>query len=123
MDLLLDPFGVDHHACVMPYHHPLHLHLTGGFVNPHIGHPSGPSGTKARPLAVDVSGIGHALPDQPITLRWALLRLGVRLPTGFVSGRLHHGLGAFIGQMRQAVLQGVRASGSGQFVDETLMRK
>ena len=82
MHLLLHALGVDHQAGVLPYNNPADMHLTGGGVDLHIGHPDRPGRTKTRELAVHVAGIGHALPHQPVPLRGLLLRLGVWQPTG-----------------------------------------
>ena len=61
MNLVLNTLRVDHQSCIVPNHHAFDMHFSGMPMHLHIGHPRGPSGTKARPLAVDVASVGKAL--------------------------------------------------------------
>ena len=123
MHLLLNPFGVDDPPCIVSHHHAFDLHFAGVPMHLHIGHPSSPSRPKTWPFAVRVTRIRHALALQPIALRHLLLGLCVRLPMGFVGRGLQNVFGAFIGQMRESVLQGIDAGRRGQFIDEAFMGK
>ena len=123
MHLMLHALRVHHQARVMADHHAFDMHLTGGLVHFHIGHPGRPGRAKARPFAVHIARIGKALPLQPLALRCLLLGLGVGPPLGALGGGLHQFTRARVGQQAQAKGHRVLACCRGQFVNVAFMGK
>ena len=123
MHLLLHTAWVDHQAGVVPDHHPLDMHFAGFLMHFDIGHPRRPSRTKARPLAVHIAGIGHALPLQPVSQHGLLLGLLMHPPARAIGSGLQQCFGTRVTEHVQAVLQGVGIRSDSQLVNKALVRK
>ena len=131
VNLLLHARRVDQRAGVMPDHHAAHMHLAGFAVDFNIGHPGSPGRAKARPLAVHIARVGHALAMQHVRvaacgglLRRALTpRLRVFLPAGALGRQPQQLGGARLAEVAQAELDRVHAGRSSQLVDVGLVRK
>ncbi len=129
MHLVLDTGRVDHEAGVVPHDHAAHMHLAGLLVDLDIGHPGGPGGAEAGPLAVDVARIGKALALHPVAfgaLQFAgagHTRSGVREPAGLIRRGLHEFGRARVAQELQAERHRVHSGGGGQLVHIGFVRE
>ena len=125
MNLLLYAGRVDQGAGVMPDHHAAHMHLAGLAVDFNISHPGGPGRTKARPFAVRIARVSHALAVQHIRVSGRALPAGLRVhfPAGALGGQAHQLGGTRLVEVAQAELDRVHARGRGQLVDVRLVRK
>jgi hypothetical protein len=126
--LVLDTRGVDHQPRVVPHHHAAHMHLAGLAVDLHVGHPRGPCGAEARPLAVDVARIGKALAEEDVAALAepavrVLLRPGTHAPAGLLRGGLHQFDRARIVQVAQAKLHRIDTRRRRQLIDVRLVRE
>ena len=83
--LVLDARRIDCHPRVMAHHNAFDMDFSGTTIDLDVCDPGRPGGAKARPLAVDIPGIGHALPTQNISVCLLLLRSRVCQPARFVG--------------------------------------
>ena len=125
MNLLLYAGRVDQGAGVMPDHHAAHMHLAGLAVDFDVGHPGSPGCAKARPFAVHIARVSHALAVQHIRVGGRALPAGLRVhfPAGALGGQAHQLGGTRLVEVAQAELDRVHARGRGQLVDVRLVRK
>ena len=125
MNLLLYAGRVDQGAGVMPDHHAAHMHLAGLAVDFDVGHPGSPGCAKARPFAVHIARVSHALAVQHIRVGGRALPAGLRVhfPAGALGRQPHQFGSTRLAQVTHAELDRVHARGRGQLVDVRLVRK
>jgi hypothetical protein len=104
------------------------MHLAGPAVDLDVGHPGGPGGAEARPLAVHVARIGEALAEQDVAAGaepalGVLLRAGAQPPAGLLRGGLHQLDRARIVEVAQPELHRVDAGRGRELVDVRLVRE